>query len=140
MGLINAGGYYRKSKESDSNNIMIIDNATFLSSKLIEQWKSLLQISEWKISCQSISEMQVVDGLHGDTPGHEFVGICINSLERSGIIYHTRPLLEDDIIHELLHVRFPDFSEEEVNFWTNLLMKRVGSEMTPIRNEIAVNE
>ena len=34
--------------------------------------------------------------------------------------------LEDDIIHELLHVRFPDFSEDEVNFWTNLLIKRAG--------------
>ena len=140
MEIINVGECYRRSKESGLSNTMIINNTTFLSSRMIEQWKSLLQISDWNITCQSISEMQVVDSLHDNTPGHEFVGIAIILKRKSGIIYHTRPLLEDDIIHELLHVRFPDFAENEVNFWTNLLMKKTGSDMAPIRNAIAVNE
>ena len=32
-------------------------------------------------------------------------------------------LKEDDIVHELLHVRFHSWSEEKVNFWTDLLLK-----------------
>ena len=118
---------------------MIIDNTTFLNSRVIEEWKSLLQISDWEITCQSISEMQVVDALQGNTPGHEFVGIAIDFDKRKGTIFHTRQLFEDDIIHELLHIRFPDWSEEEVNFWTNLLMKRARVETTQIRSAITVN-
>ena len=119
---------------------MIIDNTRFLSSRMIEQWKSLLQISDWNIVCQSISEMQVVDALEGNTPGHEFVGITIDFDNKHGTIFHTRTLFEDDVIHELLHVRYPKWSEEDVDFWTNLLMKRAGVKMIPIRKAIAVNQ
>ncbi len=140
LAATNAGEYYQKSKEKGSNNTMIIDKNTYLSSRMIEQWKSLLEISDWTIECEPISEMQVVDALKGNTPGHEFVGIAIDFKRRKGTIFHTRLLLEDDIIHELLHVRFPKWSEEEVDFWTNLLMKRAGVEMTPNSTAIAVNQ
>jgi hypothetical protein len=68
--------------------------------------------------------MQVMDDLKGDMPGHEFVGIAIDFTNLSGIIYHTRPLQEDDIVHELLHVRFPNWSEQKVDYWTSLLINR----------------
>jgi len=87
----------------------------------IEHWKTVLKINDWNIVCQSISEMQVTEALMDDTLGHEFVGIERQFDSKTGILYHTRPLLEDDIIHELLHVRYPEWSEEKVTFWTSLL-------------------
>jgi hypothetical protein len=87
----------------------------------LEHWKAKLHISDWVIVFQPIDEMQVVDDLKGFEPGHEFVGIERDFNSRTGIIYHTRPLVEDDIIHELLHVRYPDWNEEKVEFWTSLL-------------------
>ncbi len=90
----------------------------------IEDWKCRLGISNWQITCELIDEMQVTDIWFESTSGHEFVGIAIYKELRSGIIYHTRDLNEDDIIHELLHVRYPNWSEDKVEFWTDLLMGR----------------
>ena len=87
----------------------------------IEHWKQMLGITDWNIICLTISEAQVTDALLNDTHGHEFVGIERQFGSKTGILYHTRPLLEDDIIHELLHVRYPDWSEQKVHFWTSLL-------------------
>ena len=58
--------------------------------------------------------MQVIDDKYGDMPGHEFVGVAIDNESCFATIYHTRSIYEDDIIHELLHVRFQEWSEEEV--------------------------
>ena len=71
----------------------------------IEDWKTVLGIPEWNIVCTIIDEEQVVDSLLDNSHGHEFVGIERDFTNRSGIIYCTRTLEEDDIIHELLHVR-----------------------------------
>ena len=89
--------------------------------KWIEHWKVVLGIPEWNIVCAIIDEEQVVDSLLDNSHGHEFVGIERNFTNRSGIIYCTRTLEEDDIIHELLHVRYPEWSEDKVEFWTSLL-------------------
>lgn len=89
--------------------------------ELIETWKHRLGISHWNIVCQEIDEMQVTDIWFDNSPGHEFVGIEIHAENNSAILYHTRPILEDDIIHELLHVRYPTWSEQKVEVWTNVL-------------------
>ena len=124
MALTSVGEFYLKNKVKGLNNMQIAPSSRKKSHELIIEWQTFLGISDWNISCQSISEMQVTDSLKGDTNGHEFVGIAINFEARKGIIYHTRTLAEDDIIHELLHVRFPLWSEEKVNYWTNLLEHR----------------
>ncbi len=113
---------------------MILGENSMSCSKLIEQWQSIFEITEWTISCELISEMQVVDALEDNSPGHEFVGIAINAKKREGVIFYTRPLCKDDVIHKLLHVRFPTWSEEEVNFWTDLLMKRTQTQLAESRN------
>ena len=82
---------------------MIKNKEIFLSSRMIEYWQSMLDITDWEINCEMISELQVVDALDGNSPGHEFVGIAIQSTAKKGTIFHTRALLEDDIVHELLH-------------------------------------
>jgi hypothetical protein len=87
----------------------------------IEYWKSVFEIAEWNIVCEAIDEMQVVDIWEESTPGHEFVGIHSDFETKTATLYYTRPLEEDDIIHELLHVRYPEWSEEKVTFWTSLL-------------------
>ena len=119
---------------------MIKNKEIFLSSRMIEYWQSMLDITDWEISCEMISELQVVDALDGNSPGHEFVGIAIQSTAKKGTIFHTRALLEDDIIHELLHVRFPDWSEQDVNFWTNLLMKKIGTSRVLNERLLVVNQ
>ncbi len=123
MGLTTVGEYYQKSKVNglSSNTIRNISNQVL---NLLEKWQVLLDIHRWTITCEPIDEMQVMDDLKGDKPGHEFVGIAIDFINRKGIIHHTRSLQEDDIIHELLHVRFPDWSEQKVNYWTGLLINR----------------
>lgn len=120
----NAGEFYPKNKVNDSNSYNLCSKISIQVSKLLEKWQSLLHIHYWTILCEPIDEMQVMDDLKGDMPGHEFVGIAIDFTNLSGIIYHTRPLQEDDIVHELLHVRFPDWSEQKVDYWTSLLINR----------------
>lgn len=121
MDLTIVGEYYPKNKVKNSSSNMICNKISITNAKRLERWQSLLYIEHWAIECEPIDEMQVIDDLKGTIPGHEFVGITINFRSLTGIIYHTRPLQDDDIVHELLHVRFPDWSEEKVNDWTSII-------------------
>ena len=53
-------------------------------------------------------------------PAQELVGVIVE--DRIATIVHTRPLREDDIVHELLHVARPGWPHPEVDLWTDLLM------------------
>lgn len=139
MESMNVGEFYLSRMVNDSNRMISFDSVNLLTFNLIHYWKSFLGIKKWLISCESISEMQVVDALAHDTCGHEFVGISINFDKKIGIIHHTRPLKEDDIIHELLHVRYPKWSEKKVNLITNLLMKRTILDIVPNHNILVAN-
>ena len=123
MVLMSAGEYYQKLTVNVLSKEKTVTKIKVKSLPLLKKWQALLGITDWIILCESISENQVVDELDGNTSGHEFVGIHINFKKNIGIIYHTRKLNEDDIVHELLHVCFPIWSEEKVNFWTDLLIK-----------------
>ena len=136
---MNVGEFYLKQMVKNSNKTIRLEKVSSLDTDLITYWKSLLKITDWVILCESISELQVVDMLENNTNGHEFVGIAINFEEKRGVIYHTRPLYEDDIIHELLHVRFPSWSEDEVNFLTNLLLSRNRAYTAPNGTSLVVN-
>jgi hypothetical protein len=137
VAAMNVGESCQKKTPRDSNKHVRINKNMLQSSRLIEHWKSLFEITDWDINCEPISAMQVVDALKGNTPGHEFVGISINFEKRKGTIFHTRELNEDDIIHELLHVRFPTWSENEVNFWMDLLINQAKSKMA-INSDVLV--
>lgn len=121
MVLTIVGEYYPKNKVSGSSNKEISSKISIEVPRPLKKWQSLLDLNNWSILCEPIDEMQVMDDLLGNMPGHEFIGIAIDFINRTGIIYHTRPLQDDDIVHELLHVRFPDWSEQKVNYWTNLI-------------------
>lgn len=122
MDLTSAGEYCLKQMVSVLNKQKTITKIKFNNLPLINKWQVLLSLSDWVILCEPISEDQVVDEMAQNTHGHEFAGIHIDFTNKIGTIYHTRKLKEEDIIHELLHVRFYSWSEEKVNFWTNLLL------------------
>ncbi|MBP0904601.1 TlpA family protein disulfide reductase [Mariniflexile gromovii] len=125
MALTIVGEYYLRNKVRDSSNFKEFSSKTNnIKSKTLKEWQSKLGIDNWCILCEPIDEMQVLDDLKGDLPGHEFVGISIDFVNETGIIYHTRPLKDDDIVHELLHVCFPEWSEQIVNYWTDLIINQ----------------
>ena len=47
----------------------------------------------------------------------------VDEINKIGTIFRTRKLKQDEIVHELHHVRFHSWSQEKVNFWTDLLLK-----------------
>ena len=123
MVLMSSGEYYQKLTVNVLSKEKTVTKIKVKSLPLHKKRQVLLDIADWVILFEPISENQVVDELKGNTSGHEFIGIHINFKKKIGTIYHTRKLNEDDIVHELLHVRFPIWSEEKVNFWTDLLIK-----------------
>ena len=123
MVLMSAGEYYQKLMANVLSKEKTVAKIKVKSLPLLKKWQALLGISDWIIFCESISKNQVVDEIEDNTYGHEFVGIYIDFKNKTGTIFHTRELNEEDILHELLHVRFNSWSEEKVNFWTELLMK-----------------
>lgn len=115
MAHMSVGECYQKQTE---NGLSLIKSSCNYPSQTqrdsIEFWQSLLGLGNWQINTIRISEMQVIDDHYGDIPGHEFVGVTIDNEFLRATIYHTRSIFEDDIIHELLHVRFQEWTEEEV--------------------------
>jgi hypothetical protein len=82
---------------------------------MIEKWKALLGLDDWFFCAREILPEQVV--YDDDCPKEDryFVGINIDTTDKVGVIYHDRILTEQDVIHELLHVKFPDKSEQWIN-------------------------
>ena len=87
---------------------------------LVDKWKNKLGLTDWVITTEAISNSQVM--YPNDLDLKEFIGITIDSENKFGIINHTRPLTPFDVIHELLHVKYPSWTEEEVNCQTNIYL------------------
>ncbi len=79
----------------------------------IQQWQKNLDIQHYTICCECISPFHVCDDAF--VQGHEFVGICTDHKRRKACLYHTRKLQLEDIIHELLHVKHPEWSEKLID-------------------------
>lgn len=79
---------------------------------MITKWKKRLGLDKWEITTKEILDAQVTypDDLRGED--RSFVGVRVDPPK--AIIYHSRELRVDDIIHELLHIKHPDWSEDEV--------------------------
>ena len=74
--------------------------------KIIENWKSILQIEDWEITTQSVKPGQI------DYDDQDyFIGIERNFKNQTAIIYHDVDLYEKAIIHELLHVKHEQLPE-----------------------------
>ena len=85
----------------------------------IEKWTRSLGIKE-VVETQKISRWAVINEKGGR--GSSLIGITVG--EGHATLLHTRKLTQEDIVHELLHVSKPEWSEEEVRKETaNLLGK-----------------
>jgi hypothetical protein len=82
---------------------------------MIEHWQKKLGLEEWTIDTRQIDPASVTypDDCVGDD--RFFIGIMPQEESLYATIFHDRPLTEEDIVHELLHVRYPSESEEWVN-------------------------
>ncbi len=69
------------------------------------------------VNLQAISRWQVT-GEDG-RPGASLVGVTLGPRP---CIYHTRALTIEDIVHEMLHVRHPDWPEQLVSLTTESLL------------------
>jgi hypothetical protein len=90
---------------------------------MLEYWQNLLELNHWKIRLISIDPDQVT--YDSDVPEEDryFIGIKRDYDTFTADLYYDRELKDEDVIHELLHVRFPNWSEEEINDITKIIIK-----------------
>ena len=88
---------------------------------MINKWLKKLELTEWTVRLESLDNEQVLC----DCPPEDcyFVGVKYDSTTKHAVIYHDRDLTEEDIVHELLHVKNPFWSEDQVNSETEKLLK-----------------
>ena len=88
---------------------------------MIDKWLKKLEL-DWIIITESISRDQVIC----DCPPEDcyFIGIDYNLKTKKAVIYYDRALTEEDIVHELLHVKYPEWSEDQVNKETKNLLNQ----------------
>jgi len=91
---------------------------------MIDKWKGLLSLNEWTIKTIEIDPRAVT--YNTDCPSKDRYFVGIESDHHGGIatIYHDIPLTEEDIVHELLHVKYNDWSEDQVNAETERLLNQ----------------
>ena len=88
---------------------------------LIENWKNKLGLNDWGITTERVQPDQVE--YNGEV---EFIGVYYdrkNSTSKKAIIYHDVDLYEEAIVHELLHLKYPDKNEDWINVKTKEELK-----------------
>jgi len=88
-------------------------------------WQGFLELEDFHIKLERIRTWQVCNGAH--KIGQSFVGVHADRKSKEAIIHHTRRLTDEDIVHELLHVKHPKWSESKVNLETQRLLEKVKS-------------
>ena len=76
----------------------------------ISKWQQYFGIEEWDISTEEIDLNNVTIEYNGET---YFVGIRRDFDNKTATIYHDVALDEETIIHELLHIVFPQPNSDE---------------------------
>ena len=82
---------------------------------MVGYWVDRLDLMGWTIATKAIEKKSVTYA--DDVPDSDkyFVGIQIDKESMQAIIYHDRPLTDEYVVHELLHVKYPNKSESWVN-------------------------
>jgi hypothetical protein len=91
-----------------------------------EEWRHALKVRQ-SVHLVRISRHQVTN--ERGQRGCSLVGVVFD--EDAARIYHTRALMAEDIVHELLHVAQPSWPEEAVVGETNRLLWRDSSILMP---------
>ena len=89
---------------------------------LVHKWQSKLNLKGWSFLIDEIQPNQVVYDNDCPVKDRYFVGIEIDKENKIGTIYHDRELTEADIIHELLHVKYPEKDEAWINTTENIIL------------------
>tara|TARA_R110000850_G_scaffold31469_1_gene86373 strand:+ start:153 stop:446 length:294 start_codon:yes stop_codon:yes gene_type:complete len=89
---------------------------------LVHKWQSKLNLKGWSFLIDEIQPNQVVYDNDCPVKDRYFVGIEIDKENKIGTIYHDRELTEADIIHELLHVKYPEKGEAWINTTENIIL------------------
>lgn len=89
--------------------------------QVIEKYRQELGLTHLEIKTESILREQVMYPDDISFKDKYFVGVSLEG----GIatIYHDRDLFEEDILHELLHLTYPDKDEDWINAETEKLIK-----------------
>lgn len=88
---------------------------------MIDKWKRRLLLDDWTIVTESIDPKAVTYDSECPTEDRYYIGIQPNHETKTATIYHDRELTERDVIHELLHVKYPEWLEDQVNEAEELL-------------------
>ena len=80
-------------------------------------WGAVLGVAQ-QVRLERISRFQVTD--HHGRRGCSLVGVVHDA--HAACIYHSRALTAEDLVHELLHVAHPEWSEEAVVLETRRLL------------------
>ena len=96
-----------------------------MSKKLIDKWLGKLRISKWSVDTKQIDPASVTYPKDIAEKDKFFVGIQSSEDALHATIFHDRPLTEEDIVHELLHIKYSEWSEEQINATTEKLLKQV---------------
>ena len=85
---------------------------------LIESWAKRLGVDDWDIRTERIDTGQI------EYNGEDyFIGIERDFDGRNAVIYHDVPLDEESIVHELLHIAFPQAEDEEYEEYEEFIAK-----------------
>jgi len=75
---------------------------------MIEKWQTILGLRSWNIKTSGVHIDQI------DYNGEDyFIAIERNFKEKEATIYHDIELDEQSIVHELLHIVYPEQEEDE---------------------------
>jgi hypothetical protein len=88
----------------------------FQATTVLQAWREFFNITQ-TLHTERISTMQVTD--ENGRVGCALIGVVFDTW--TATIYHTRALTVEDIIHELLHVAHPRWSEASVVWETERL-------------------
>ena len=87
----------------------------------LRKWIDLLDLYGNEFSFQKLDPSQVM--YDSDVPNCDRFFIGVEKLDNNRyVIHHDRPVTEEDVCHELLHVKFPTASENKIVVLTNLFM------------------
>ena len=102
-------------------------NYVFFYHPIINYWSKILGVEDYTIKTNQIEPEQVTFPDDIEEKDRYFIGISVENKEAT--ITHDRPLTEEDILHELLHLAYPDKSEDWVNAQTSIKLKEKKDEL-----------
>ena len=76
--------------------------------EIIEKWQHIFRLKDWKITTNKINPENII--YNGED---YFIGIHRDFVRKFAIIYHDIDLAEESVVHELLHIVFPEPQKDE---------------------------